>query len=105
MNNFVIIRQHLVYFPPESPNKRIFLRALIKLARLSGLYPECLVRDDVQLIGTDPVAAGMYGEVWRGSMHGHPNIAVKILRVYVKSDAEKLLKVAFPVSFVHHSVT
>jgi hypothetical protein len=66
---------------------------LLKLSRLSGLYPECLVRDDVQLIGTDPVAAGTFGDVWKGSIGGREAIAVKVLRVYEKSDVKKLLKV------------
>jgi predicted unusual protein kinase regulating ubiquinone biosynthesis (AarF/ABC1/UbiB family) len=52
------------------------------------------------LIGTDPIAGGRFGEVWKGSMHNKEIIAVKILRVYVKSDMEKLLKVAIPVYFV-----
>jgi hypothetical protein len=59
-----------------------------------------LVRNDVILIGTDPVAAGRFGEVWKGRMAGHELIAVKILRVYIKSDAEKLLKVRFSLSRV-----
>ena len=74
------------------------MRALLELSRRSGLYPECLVRDDIQLIGTDPVAAGSFGEVWKGRMHEHELIAVKILKVYVNSDVEKLLKVLFSAS-------
>lgn len=65
---------------------------------MSGLYPECLVRDDIKLVGTDPVAAGRFGDVWMGSMANKELIAVKIVRVYVKSDLEKLLKVL--VSFI-----
>jgi hypothetical protein len=66
---------------------------LIKLLWLSGLYSGCLVCDDVQLTGTDPVAAGMFGDVWKGMMYGDQVIAVNILRVYEKSDVDKLLKV------------
>jgi hypothetical protein len=85
----------LASFPPNSSERRRFLVVLLKLSRVSGLYPECLVRDDIQLIGTDPVAAGRFGDVWMGSMSNQQRIAVKIVRVYVRSDVEKLLKVLF----------
>jgi len=77
---------------------------LLKLSRLSGLYPECLVRDDVQLIGTDPVAAGGFGEVWKGRVPGQELIAVKIMKIYEKSDVEKLLKVSFSIACVGYSL-
>lgn len=85
----------LGFLPPESPDRRLFLRVLLKLSRLSGLYPECLVRDDIRLIGKDPIAAGSFGEVWKGTGSNDEVIAVKVLRVYVRSDAEKLLRVLF----------
>lgn len=73
--------------------KRLFVSALIRLSRLSGLYPHSLVRDDIQLIGTDPVAAGRHGEVWKGSKGDGELVAIKVLRVYLKSDTEKMLQV------------
>lgn len=53
------------------------------------------MREDIKLVGTDPIAAGRFGEVWKGTTSNNEIIAVKILRVYEKSDAEKLLKVFY----------
>jgi hypothetical protein len=53
-----------------------------------------LVLNDVQFTESEPVAAGRFGEVWKGRMSGQKLIAVKVLRVYATSDVEKLLKVS-----------
>lgn len=79
--------------PSGSPDRRLFIRLLIQLSRRCGLYPECLVRDDIRLLGTDPIAAGRFGEVWKAEDSESRFIAVKVLRVYLRTDAEKLLKV------------
>lgn len=79
--------------PPGSQHRRLFIRVLIQLSRRSGLYPECVVRDDIRLLGSDPIAAGRFGEVWKAEDSEKLFIAVKVLRVYLRSDAEKLLKV------------
>ena len=76
------------------------MRALIKLSRSSGLYPQCLVRNDIQLLGTDAVAAGRFGDVWKATNSKNELIAVKTLRMYEKSDIEKLLKVILSNLFV-----
>ena len=84
--------QHLSLFSPDARIRGLFVGVLIKLSRLSGLYPECLVRGDIRLIGNGPVAAGRFGDVWKGSASSQEIIAVKVLRLY-QSDMEKLLKV------------
>lgn len=68
------------------------VKALVKLSRASGLYPECLVLEGVDIEG-HPVARGGYGDVYIGLLHGK-QIAVKVLRIYQDSDSVKLLKVA-----------
>jgi hypothetical protein len=70
----------------------LFVGALVKLSRASGCYPKCLVLDNVERTGTDPVAAGQFGEVYTGQMQGIA-VAIKVLRVYVVSDVKRLLKV------------
>jgi len=40
----------------------------------------------------DPVAGGRFGDVYKGRFRGR-EIAIKVLRVYQKSDMNKLLKV------------
>ena len=69
------------------------MKALLKLSRASGLYPECLVLKDIA-IEAHPVARGGYGDVYKGLLHGQ-EIAVKALRIYQDSDLAKLLKVSF----------
>jgi hypothetical protein len=69
-----------------------FIDALLKLSGASGLYPEHFVIKGIQLVGTEPVAEGRFGEVWKGSIRGR-TVAVKVLRLYVKTDLEKHQKV------------
>lgn len=89
----------------DSPNRRIFVRALIKMSKSSGLYPGCLLRTDIQLLGTCPVSAGGFGEVWKGTNAENKFIAAKILKVYEKSDLEKLLKVLQSDVFIYSRST
>ena len=67
------------------------VKALIRLARASRLYPECLVLRRVEIEG-DAVAGGTFGDVHRARFEGRA-IAVKILRVYQQQDTDSLLKV------------
>lgn len=67
------------------------MKALIGLSKASGLYPECMVLSGVVVKG-DAVAAGGFGEVYKGTLRNQV-IAVKILKVFQKTDMEKLLRV------------
>jgi serine/threonine protein kinase len=72
--------------------KHTFIRALFRLSGLSGCYPESLVMRDIVLDTRAPIAAGQFGDVWKEEVQGH-FIAVKAVRVYVKSDVDKVVKV------------
>jgi hypothetical protein len=61
------------------------------LSGATGLYPECLVLEGVEIIG-DAVGGGGFADIFKGRLHDQ-EIALKMLRVYQKSDIEKLLKV------------
>jgi len=74
------------------------VKALIKLSRASGLYPECLLLKGIEITG-DPVAEGGFGDVYKGQL-GDQEIAIKVLKVYQKSDMQQLLKVM--VIFIFH---
>jgi hypothetical protein len=50
----------------------------------------------VQHLG-NPVAAGTFGDVWKGIIRGE-SVAIKILRIYEKTDVDSHLKV-IPFSF------
>jgi hypothetical protein len=77
----------------DQHHKPRHLKALLKLSRASGCYPECLALKGVEM-EAHPVAAGSYGEVYRGLLQ-KKQIAVKVLKVYQDSDFVQLLKVAF----------
>ena len=44
------------------------------------------------VLPSDPVAGGSFGELYKGSV-GERDVAIKVLRVYRKSDMNKILKV------------
>ncbi len=66
--------------------------ALVRLSEKTGLYPECLVLTGLDKVGEHPVAAGSFGEVWQG-MLCEQEVSVKVVKVYLRNDVEKLLKV------------
>jgi hypothetical protein len=68
------------------------VRALLKLSNKSGLYPECLKLQGVQISGRDAVAGGSYGDIWKGCIDSHV-IAIKVMRVFGVDDVQKVLKV------------
>ncbi|KIM82231.1 hypothetical protein PILCRDRAFT_71097, partial [Piloderma croceum F 1598] len=67
------------------------IRALMKLSRASGLYPECMTLNGIELAGRKAVAGGAFGDIWIASLKGQ-EMSVKILKVYQKSDMVKLHK-------------
>jgi hypothetical protein len=46
----------------------------------------------IELVGKSPIDGGGYGDIWKGLLSGQ-EIAVKILRVFRKSEKDMLLKV------------
>ncbi|KIM91557.1 hypothetical protein PILCRDRAFT_763184 [Piloderma croceum F 1598] len=66
-------------------------RALIKLSRTSGLYPECMTLKEIKLVGKTALAAGNFGDIWKGLLGGQ-EICIKVPRVFQRSDKVKLLK-------------
>jgi hypothetical protein len=75
--------------------KRRHVKALIKLSGATGLYPECLDLKGIHIIG-DAIGGGGFADVFKGRFRDQ-DIAVKVLKVYQKSDIEKLLKVKFTI--------
>ncbi|KIM83936.1 hypothetical protein PILCRDRAFT_68714 [Piloderma croceum F 1598] len=77
--------------PLHQSLKSHYVRALIKLSRASGLFPECMTLNGLKLAGRAAVAGGAFGDIWMGNLGGQ-QISVKILKVYQRSDKNKLLK-------------
>jgi serine/threonine protein kinase len=71
--------------------KRRHVKALVRLSAATGLYPECLVLEGIEITG-DAVGGGGFADIFKGRLVDQ-EIAVKVLKVYQKSDIEKLLKV------------
>ena len=71
--------------------RRRHVKALIKLSGTTALYPECLVLEGIEIVG-DAVGGGGFADIFKGRLLDQ-EIAVKVLKVYQKSDIEKLLKV------------
>ncbi|KAF9460455.1 kinase-like domain-containing protein [Collybia nuda] len=84
--------QTLLDSPSLDPSFRSpFMNALLRISRKTGLYPEILLQNRVVLEGEDAVAAGQFGDVWKGT-YGGQKVAVKVLKLYVQSDITKHLK-------------
>ena len=81
-------------FPLNASLKCFHLGALIKLSRTSGLFPECMVLKGIELVGKAAMDGGSYGDIWKG-MLGSQGVAVKVLKIYQKSDKDKLLRVSY----------
>ncbi|KAF7966471.1 hypothetical protein HWV62_38170 [Athelia sp. TMB] len=77
-------------YPIASKFKSRHLRALVKLSERSRRYPECLILETVTL-PAEPICFGSFGDVYKCKIAGR-DVAVKVMRVYQKSDANNLLK-------------
>ena len=65
------------------------VQALIRLSGATGHYPECLVLKGIEIIG-DAIAGGGFADIFKGQLQDQ-EVAVKVSKVYQKSDIEKLL--------------
>ncbi|TFK27653.1 kinase-like protein [Coprinopsis marcescibilis] len=64
---------------------------LLRLSKRYDSYPQCLVLRGVLKSGDQPLAAGHFGEVWKGQFLEQP-ICLKVVRLYQNSDAHRLIK-------------
>lgn len=62
------------------------------MSRTYGLYPNCLVLQGIKMNALIPEAAGAYGDIYKGHFRGK-TLALKVMRVYQRSDLHALLKV------------
>ncbi|KAF6750549.1 kinase-like domain-containing protein [Ephemerocybe angulata] len=63
---------------------------LLRLAKLSSLYPRSVLLEGVTREGAHALTAGHFGEIWKGSFRGE-SVCVKVLKVYQRGDINKLL--------------
>ncbi|KAK1227547.1 histone methyltransferase set1 [Marasmius sp. AFHP31] len=68
--------------------------AMVRLSKNSGLHPKCLSIQNVKRLGDFPIAAGGFGDVWKGVIgESIELVCLKVVKVYLGSDLEKLSKV------------
>ncbi|KAF9256238.1 kinase-like protein [Marasmius fiardii PR-910] len=67
------------------------LKMTLHLSKRSGLCPQCLMVKNVKRLGDFPVGGGGFGDVWKGKI-GEQIVCLKVVKVYLVSDVQKLLK-------------
>ncbi|KAK1224861.1 hypothetical protein PQX77_012211 [Marasmius sp. AFHP31] len=84
--------QQLVDYPHLSPELRpVVLTPMLRLSKNSSLHPTCLSIKNVKKLGKHPVAAGGFGDVWKGTIGDSSKpVCLKVMKVYLNSDLEKL---------------
>ncbi|KAJ8083200.1 Rho guanine nucleotide exchange factor [Marasmius tenuissimus] len=69
---------------------------MIRLSKLSGQHPRNLLMQNVYKLGKHPIAAGGFGDVWKGAIRRSGSeeqlVCLKVSKVYVKSDLDALFK-------------
>ncbi|KAF9255402.1 kinase-like protein [Marasmius fiardii PR-910] len=67
------------------------LKAMVHLSRRSGLFPQCLMINNVKKLGEYPVGGGGFGDVWEGKI-GEQTVCLKVVKPYLTSDVRQLLR-------------
>ncbi|KAG7090226.1 hypothetical protein E1B28_011826 [Marasmius oreades] len=77
---------------PDVPSKlrSSILKMMLRLAKRSGLCPQCLMIKNVKRLGDFPVGGGGFGDVWKGKI-GEQTVCLKVVKVYLVSDVRQLL--------------
>ncbi|KAG6836667.1 hypothetical protein H0H93_005214 [Arthromyces matolae] len=80
----------------DRPNLNYDLRRnlIVVIQRLSvkaGLYPKCYELKDQIQTGDEPVAAGGFADIYKGTFKGE-TVCIKVMRVYESSDKEHIMK-------------
>ncbi|KAF9442307.1 kinase-like protein, partial [Macrolepiota fuliginosa MF-IS2] len=74
----------------QGPLRRSILIAMMRLCSESGTHPRCLTLQHIRY-DTRPVAAGQFGEVWKGYI-GDKRVCLKVPKLYQDTQIERLLK-------------
>ncbi|KAJ8083210.1 hypothetical protein PM082_009082 [Marasmius tenuissimus] len=69
-------------------------KAMIRLSKMSGLHPKCLSIQNVRKLGQYPIAAGGFGDVWKGIVGESDEqvVCLKVVKVYLTSDVQALFR-------------
>ncbi|KAK1215509.1 Rho guanine nucleotide exchange factor [Marasmius sp. AFHP31] len=72
-------------------SKSTMFKVMLRLSKKSGLFPRCLRINNVERLGSHPVAGGGFGDVWKGKIAGK-TVCLKVVKMYLASDVEQLLR-------------
>ncbi|KAK1230422.1 Rho guanine nucleotide exchange factor [Marasmius sp. AFHP31] len=72
-------------------SKSTMFKVMLRLSKKSGMFPRCLRINNVERLGSHPVAGGGFGDVWKGKIAGE-TVCLKVVKVYLASDVEQLLR-------------
>ncbi|KAL0563397.1 Rho guanine nucleotide exchange factor, partial [Marasmius crinis-equi] len=75
---------------PRQSKSTIF-KVMLRLSKRSGMYPKCLKINNVERMGSHPLAGGGFGDVWKGRI-ADEIVCLKVVKVYLMSDVQQLLK-------------
>ncbi|KAJ8077653.1 Rho guanine nucleotide exchange factor [Marasmius tenuissimus] len=76
---------------PGIQSRSTMFKVMLRLSKKSGLYPKCLKINNVERMGSHPVAGGGFGDVWKGRI-ADEIVCLKVVKVYLASDVEQLLR-------------
>ncbi|KAJ7588213.1 kinase-like domain-containing protein [Mycena floridula] len=68
-----------------------FTAALVRLSKKSGCHPEFLGLSGLTRSGSHAVAAGAFGDIWKGILRGQ-DVSVKVARVFRDDDVQRFVK-------------
>jgi hypothetical protein len=79
----------------EDGFRRCLVVTMQRLSKRSQLYPKYLdLKDAIQAVDKDPVAAGSFGDIHKGRFQNQ-SVCVKLIRVYQTSQVEYIVKVCY----------
>ncbi|KAJ7587898.1 kinase-like domain-containing protein [Mycena floridula] len=68
-----------------------FTAALVRLSQKSGCHPEFLGLSGLTRSGSHAIAAGAFGDIWKGVLRGQ-DVSVKVARVFRDDDVQRFVK-------------
>ncbi|KAF5391629.1 hypothetical protein D9757_002538 [Collybiopsis confluens] len=67
------------------------LQALLHISKSHFILPSSFVLEDIQKVGSNPIAAGGFSDVWQGLL-GEQSVGLKVLRLIAEPDEDKRVK-------------
>ncbi|KAJ7108576.1 kinase-like domain-containing protein, partial [Mycena epipterygia] len=82
--------QELLDLFPESRDRPLLYKALLRLSRVSDLHPTCFPLSGLQKLGQQ-VAGGGFGDIWKSLLRDQ-SVSVKVMRLFGDTNVKTALK-------------